>query len=236
MLMVLEYVFQAVSPLHVTFLLQNGRCNLQQQLQIALVKPKGIHNRTLTYSQYCHKGGKKSSYLWRGKSFHSKVSPTQHETAGRVITILEVELQPQISRKITWVLLALLTVSPTSKLALSTAVKRHREQQQNQSGRIQLGLLCASSGDLWETEAAAEQSTDKTQKKLQNHRSEHSSPPTATRECRLAPTPKKLPELCQHSHAYSQTPFHHSFPVQIYYEQYFLLREEPGLYIYFFTS
>lgn len=146
------------------------------------------------------------------------MSPTQHETAGRVITILEVELQPQISRKTTWVLLALLRVSPTSKLALSTAVKRHREQQQNQSGRIQLGLLCAWSGDLWETEAAAEQSTDKTQKKLQNHRSEHSSPPTATRECRLAPTRKKLPELCQHSHAYSQTPFHHSFPIQIYYE------------------
>lgn len=74
------------------------------------------------------------------------------------------ELQSQTSRKITWVLLALLRVSPTNKLALSTAVKRHWEQQQNRSGRIQLGLLCAWLGDLWETEAAAEQSTDKNKK------------------------------------------------------------------------
>lgn len=37
--------------------------------------------------------------------------------------MLEVELQPQISRKIIWVLLALLRVSSNSKLALSTAVR-----------------------------------------------------------------------------------------------------------------
>lgn len=64
-----------------------------------------------------------SAYLWRGKGFHSKVSSTQHGAAGRVLAILEVELQPQISRKITWVLLALLGVSSNSKLALSTAVR-----------------------------------------------------------------------------------------------------------------
>lgn len=40
-----------------------------------------------------------------------------------MLTILEVELQPQISRKITWVLLALARVSSNNKLALSIAVR-----------------------------------------------------------------------------------------------------------------
>lgn len=96
------------------------------------------------------RGRKKSAHTRRGESFHRKVSPTQCSTAGRVLrmlTMLEVKLQPQISRKITWLLLALLRVNPNSKPTLNAAVRNSASSSETSKGEF--SQFCSVPG--WKT-------------------------------------------------------------------------------------
>lgn len=85
------------------------------------------------------RGQKKSAHPGWGESFHRKVSSIQSSTAGRalqMLTMLEVKLQPWISRKITRMFLALLRANLNSKPTPSAAFRNTASSSETSKGEF----------------------------------------------------------------------------------------------------